>query len=251
MELKRYIKHALLLSIAPFLMASSCEALDKITGEIDEPEEENNSGGGQTNTVNIKSGLAVFYPFDNETCEDYTENELDGILYESPIFTDETPNGMGKALFLNINKYPQQKLNIPYNPLKGQASFSISLWVKDFSAGTFIGAVDGNNWDRYMRLYYRENGRIACTQWSNYEFSGYNAASLIDGNWHMLSYVQVSENAKLYVDGKLVDSQATRGSQGVGGTRMVVDNHMKLDNLRIYNREISAKEVAEIYKREK
>ena len=32
-----------------------------------------------------------------------------------------------------------------------------------------------------------------------YEFSGYNGATLIDGEWHMLTYVQVSGNAKLLV----------------------------------------------------
>ncbi|MBQ8593843.1 MAG: carboxypeptidase regulatory-like domain-containing protein [Bacteroidaceae bacterium] len=215
------------------------------------------NGGGYTGEVVVKSGLQAYYPFDDETADDWTENELDGILYESPIFSGETPNGRGKALFLNTNKYPNQVLNIPYNPLKGLTAYSISLWVKDFSAGIFLGAVDGNSWDDYMCLYYKENGRIACMQRVSSEFSGYNAASLIDGNWHMLTYVQVSGNAKLYVDGKLVDSQATGGVSNisvegtVGGTRMLVDNNMKMDNLRIYNRKLSADEVIEIYNAEK
>ncbi|MBQ4525682.1 MAG: hypothetical protein IJA00_06390, partial [Bacteroidaceae bacterium] len=102
-----------------------------------------------------------------------------------------------------------------------------------------------------MRLYYKENGNIACRQYYEYEFSGYNGATLIDGEWHMLTYVQVSGNAKLYVDGKLMDNQSTNGVNGANGTRIVVDNHMKVDNIRIYNRAINAKEVAAIYKAEK
>ena len=217
--------------------------------------ESNNNGdnnqGGSTGEVAVKSGLQAYYTFDDETAEDWTENELDGILYESPTFTDNTPNGSGKALFLNTNKYPEQVLNIPYNPLKGLASFSVSLWVKDFGAGTFVGVMDGKYWDDDMRLYYKENGNIACRQYYEYEFSGYNGATLIDGEWHMLTYVQVSGNAKLYVDGKLMDNQSTNGVNGANGTRIVVDNHMKVDNIRIYNRAINAKEVAAIYKAEK
>lgn len=211
-----------------------------------------NGNGGNTDEVAVKSGLQAYYMFNDETADDWTENELDGILYESPTFTDNTPNGSGKALFLNTSKYPDQNLNIPYNPLKGLTTFSISIWVKDFSAGTFMGVSNGSRWDDYMRLYYKENGRITCRQYYEYEFSGCNGASLIDSEWHMLTYVQVKGNAKLYVDGKLVDNQTTyNGADGSTGSRILVDNNMKLDNLRIYNRALSADDVVEIYNSEK
>ena len=75
---------------------------------------------------------------------------------------------------------------------------------------------------------------------------------MIDSEWHMLTYVQVKGNAKLYVDGKLVDNQTTyNGADGSTGSRILVDNNMKLDNLRIYNRALSADDVVEIYNSEK
>ena len=75
---------------------------------------------------------------------------------------------------------------------------------------------------------------------------------MIDGEWHLLTYVQVFGNAKLYVDGKLVDNQSTSTwPNGADGTSIRVDNHMKVDNIRIYSRAINAKEVAAIYKAEK
>ncbi len=237
------------------LVMGSCEFWDELfedpTLEEEEKVEDKNNGG-ETTTVRIKDGLTAHYTFDDETCDDLTDSELDGSLYDVPTYVTETPNGNGKALFLNKNKYPEQKLTIPYNPLKGLTTFSVSIWVKDFSAGIFLGVSDGSRWDDYVHFYYKENGMITCSQYYEYEFSGCNGASLIDGEWHMLTYVQVKGNAKLYVDGKLVDNQVTNTSdRGSTGTRMVVDNHMKVDNLRIYNRAINAKEVAAIYKAEK
>ena len=255
MKTTTFIRNILLATACP-LVLGSCEFLDELfedpTLEEEEKVEDKNNGG-ETTTVRIKDGLAAHYTFDDETCDDKTDNELDGTLYDVPTYVTDTPNGSGKALFLNKNKYPEQKLNIPYNPLKGLTSFSVSLWVKDFGAGTFVGILDGNNWDQDMRFYYKENGKIACRQWSNeYEFSGYNGASLIDGEWHLVTYVQISGNAKLYVDGKLMDNQSTHTwANGADGTRTVVDNHMKVDNIRIYSRAINAKEVAAIYKAEK
>ena len=258
MKTKNLIRNLLLAATCPFVL-SSCEFWDELFEEPTEEEQEkveNKNEGGETTTVRIKDGLVAHYMFDDETCDDQTDNELDGSLYDVPTYVTETPNGSGKALFLNKNKYPEQSLSIPYNPLRGLTSYSISIWVKDFSAGTFIGAVDGNSWDGNMRFYYKENGSIACSQRNNairyYEFSGFNGFSLVDGLWHMLTYVQVRGNAKLYVDGKLVDNQATCDNPiGVGGTRIVVNNHMKIDNIRIYNRAVNAKEVAAIYKAEK
>ena len=214
--------------------------------------DDDNNQGGSTDEVAVTNGLQAYYTFNDETADDWTENELDGILYESPTFTDNTPSGSGKALFLNTNKYPEQILNIPYNPLKRLTSFSVSIWVKDFGAGTFVGVSDGSRWDDDMRLYYKENGKIACNQSYEFEFSGYNGASLIDGEWHLLTYVQVFGNAKLYVDGKLVDNQSTSTwPNGADGTSIRVDNNMKLDNLRIYNRALSADDVTTIYNSEK
>ena len=254
MKTTTFIRNILLAAACP-LVLGSCEFWDELFEDPTQEEEEkveDKNEGGETTTVRIKNGLAAHFTFDNETCEDLTDNELDGSLYDVPTYVTDTPNGSGKALFLNKNKYPEQKLNIPYNPLKELTSYSVSLWVKDFGAGTFIGVSDGSRWDDDMQLFYKENGKITCRQSYEYEFSGCNGASLIDGEWHMLTYVQVSGNAKLYVDGKLVDSQATAGwVNGANGTRTVVDNHMKVDNIRIYNRAINAKEVAAIYKAEK
>ena len=254
MKTTTFIRNILLAAACP-LVLGSCEFWDELFEDPTQEEEEkveDKNNGGETTTVRIKDGLAAHYTFDDETCDDKTDNELDGTLFDVPTYVAETPNGSGKALFLNKNKYPEQKLTIPYNPLKRLTSFSVSLWVKDFGTGTFVGVSDGSRWDDDMRLYYKENGKIACNQSYEFEFSGYNGASLIDGEWHLLTYVQVFGNAKLYVDGKLVDNQSTSTwPNGADGTSIRVDNHMKVDNIRIYSRAINAKEVAAIYKAEK
>lgn len=53
---------------------------------------------------------------------------MNGVALNEPEFTTDSPSGKGKALFLNAAK--EQLVNIPYNPLKGKYSYSISFGSK-------------------------------------------------------------------------------------------------------------------------
>lgn len=216
------------------VFATSCDEIEDVL----------DGGSG----VNIESGLMAYYTFDNSTADDITENELNGVLNNNPVFISETVSGQGKAVFFNAQK--GQYMNIPYSPFSELTSYSFSMWVKDFGYGSFL------NVEKRFDFYYDEDGgfhmdRNVSNYVDRFVFT-YNASPLIDGSWHMISVVSNIDNQQLYVDGNLVASEdaiirTTSGSS----FKMLVDNHMKFDNLRLYNRAISAKEVKAIYNKEK
>ena len=125
------------------------------------------------------------------------------------------------------------------------------MWVKDFGYGHFLKI--GDDYESFM-FYYAEDGffKFRLNDWSNGNgVFTYDAKSLIDGRWHMIA-ITIAENlCELYVDGSLVASEEVRNSYVSKEPSILIDNHMKFDNLRLYNRTINAKEVKEIYNKEK
>jgi hypothetical protein len=102
----------------------------------------------------------------------------------------------------------------------------------------------------------------------------YGATAIQDGQWHFVSITCLNSGnkwtIKLYVDGILVDATTDRthpwgemtkiqfGGNGdgmytsVGGAANTMPpTNLKLDNIRIYNRELSVKDVKTIYDMEK
>lgn len=233
-QVKFFEKIMLLMAI---VLTTSCEEIDDIF-----------DGG---NDVNIESGLMAYYTFDNGTAEDMTDNGLDGTLLNSPLFVTETANGSGKAVFFNGQK--EQYMSIPYNPFKGIENYTATMWVKDFGYGSFLKIESGSVSPRFD-FYYDEDGffkfRISTHTWGLGTFT-YDAKSLIDGNWHMIAITRIENLCELYVDGSLVASQEVSDAEISKEPSILIDNHMKFDNLRLYNRAINAKEVKEIYNKEK
>lgn len=209
----------------------------------------NGNGGGSTGSASsvVTAGLQAYYTFDDETAKDITIYGLDGLLINSPSFVTDTPNGSGKAIFLNSNK--DQRINIPYNPFKGISSYSVSMWVKDFSAGVFLGVINGTRWD-WLAFKNTEEGRFVLNTGNDNQFT-YNSAELLDNQWHLLTFTHKAGSMKLYVDGILVSSEITRYESLTEGARIEVQNNMLLDNLRLYNRELSADDVKAIYNAER
>lgn len=207
-------------------------------------EEGGNGGGTIPGGIVVKSGLQAYYMFDDGTANDATEYGLDGQLVNGPSMIDDTPSGRGQALFINTVK--GQYLNIPYNPLMDYNTYTISLWVKDFSAGAFFKTPS------YCEFGYNSNGSFYGTSYNTIPFS-YNASALLDNQWHMVTYVFNGSNnvARLYVDGKRADSKDGFWAYQVSGTSMLVNCNMKIDNLRVYNRVLDDAEVLNIYNSER
>lgn len=210
------------------------------------------SGGGNTGDIAVKSGLMAYYTFDDGTANDITENELDATLINDPSFTTETASGRGKAVFFNSQK--DQYMNIPYNPFKNITNYTITMWVKDFGYGYFIKNGGDENSQPRFAFYYDEDGffKFRLNPYS----SGmgtftYDAKSLIDGEWHMLAISRSEGLCELYVDGALVANKQLTYNDFPIDPSIIIQNHMRFDNLRLYNRKLKSNEITEIYNSEK
>lgn len=211
-------------------------------------------------------GLVMRYTFDNETAEDSSPKKCDGVLINNPNFISDTPNGIGKALFINGIK--EQSVNIPYNPTADSTCYSMCFWLKDFTTGNIIASFNSYGNKSALNL-------VALVDNRNFQFntrhqdykddgvsilSGYDYTSIQQGAWHHIAFV-VSKNEtekalSLYVDGVLTDKQGWKYSESTA-IRLQIGNNskgnvsFKLDNFRLYNRSLTQKEVKMIYKSEK
>lgn len=214
------------------------------------------SGDGNTPSgdITVKANLLAYYTFDDETMNDSYDYEMHGQLYNSPSFTDNTPNGNGKALFLNAVK--EQYAVIPYKPFYGRSAYSISFWIKDFGNGDIFGSENSKGLLIGPGLKALETGnfRFQCGVYLNYYVDfNYKHRTLQDGKWHMICITKnSSNNADLYVDGIKVDTgyQTYASADGLnikfGGI-----SSMYLDNIRFYGTDLTSEEIKEIYNSEK
>ena len=231
----------------------------------------NGSGGGGGNDSALKSGLMAWYTFDSGDISDSSDYDVDGVPVNNPSFIEDTPSGSGKALFLNSVK--EQFVNIGYNLFKGLASYSIALWLKDFSTGSIVSGINTNYEPNcFPRLYLGDDGKLkfasSCRSVSNSPTFSFNCSSLQSGAWHHVAVTCSSEGngsstLNLYIDGTLTDSitsywndnssyNVTKVQIGGNGDGFYpVYSSMKADNVRLYNRCLSKEDVKSIYNAEK
>lgn len=211
-------------------------------------------GGGNTDTQSdVTRGLLAYYNFDNGTANNAAGTQNNGVINGQAQFIDDTPNGTGKALFLD----QEQFVNVARNPLTGKESYTISMWVKDFGAGYLFSTGDMNGYST-PSIYINTEGKIGLAQY--YDPFNYYAKSLQSSGWHMLTLIQTGEAYELYVDGNLVDN--INGRFSVAGNKMQIGGRndisydpwadpFKVDNVRVYGVALTEEEVGQLYNYEK
>ncbi|MDR0540911.1 MAG: LamG domain-containing protein [Dysgonamonadaceae bacterium] len=185
-----------------------------------------------------------YYTF--EGAESYDELRKNTYYNKNEIkLTDDTPSGKGKALLLDGERFS--------TVASGNSIFrtyTLSFWLKDFGVGKIAhsGGVD---------LYCSESGYFKL----NADISLGDATELMYDSWHLLTlsvrYLG-EKNSKhvydcnFYIDGKLVSNTEMSGigTDSAWLFNYQYNNTMKLDNIRIYYRALSAAEVAKIYEEE-
>ncbi len=212
--------------------------------------------------IAVKAGLVAYWTFDGDNADDATDNGYDGSLVGSPKFLNETPNGYGKAVFLQASK--KQRLMIPYNLIeKSNGNWSLCFWIKDFGAGLIFAGGDGPS---PIKFGCSPNSTLAlfeagyATVANGYNFSC-DASTLQSSGWHHITYCFSGGIHYLYVDGRMTDKiQFYDGSN----PKIVFGGHVegfldagynptsfKLDNVRFYSRLLTNAEVKQIYNSEK
>ena len=232
------------------------------------------AAGNPVSLSSLTVGLVAWYTFDGENADDMTRSGFNAALVNRPSFTAETVSGKGKALVLNGRR--RQFMNIPYNPLNRQENYSVSFWIRGFGAGVLFSAVSSDKYVQYdIPRLWAERGDTKLELYT-YTASGirpstatpfsYSYGDIQKSGWHMVTIVCKSAGRDcvklLYIDGQLQDTAndsfgdyyGTRtkiqfGGNGDGKHRIF--NSMTVDNIRIYNRSLEAREVMAIYNSEK
>lgn len=222
------------------------------------------TGGSTSSNIEVTNGLWSYYNFDDETMNDSWENEMNGLIENSATFLTNTPNGSGKALKIGLNSDNKLvKARIPYNPFANKTEYSYCFWIKEPSQGLIMNAYgyntnSSNSNFPVVRIY--SSKLYAC--FSSYNMSDYfnynTDTTLQDGDWHHIA-VSVNSNSQiLYVDGVRVSTQQVSVSSSAsseihfGGELYGYEgSDMKIDNIRIYSRTISATDAISIYNSEK
>ena len=153
------------------------------------------------------------------------------------------------------------------------STFTIAVWVKssENSAAKPQGIIVRANYagfeygwmldkDTANVFHFRGNGSAGTTYTRN-DAGAYSDAAYTDQNWHHLTGVNTGGKNYLYVDGVLQAVSATEVIGSAGGTRPVVIGHRYsdlytteartwnglIDEVRVYNRALSASEVQALY----
>ena len=210
-----------------------------------------------TENINLGNGLAAYYSFNEQNCtESQGKSQFNGIIMDSePVeFSTDIPGNTGYSARFNGNSYFKTIQSPTYELLKN--NFSISLWIKTMSTNTsfiqtyqiFGGFLLGFRNGLVCYQYSHGDNRYYCFSYSGGDF-------LYNGNWHLITVVVLYDETSdptlnLFLDGNLYASRKTNiGDRtymqdiflvGIGYTGL-------MDNLRIYNRELTPLEVKELY----
>ncbi|MFB6158184.1 MAG: LamG-like jellyroll fold domain-containing protein [Candidatus Nanohalobium sp.] len=196
--------------------------------------------------------LVAYYNFNGEdrTVEDRSGNGNTGVLSGSSIEFD------------GVN----DTINLSESPVFDQSlEFTINAWVK--SNGNGINTVlwhgknqSGTVTENLAYALYTENGdlKLHISDGSKDEVAVANA-NLDAGRWHMVTGKLSSEALKLYIDGKLVDTNNREVSPQTGGETLIGSKGLDsgdwyfkghIDEPRLYNTSLSKFEIKDIYQGE-
>jgi len=197
----------------------------------------------------IKNGLVAYYPF-NGNANDVSINGWNGVVNGATLTMDR--NGKSNSAYaFNGASSINVTANIP------EVNFTIGFWFKttDANAGLFSvskGMFGGAN-DRHV---YLNAGKLVQRIWNNQVISS-TRTGLNDGKWHYATMVvKTGVGQKLYVDGNLEASGTKDRSDFTGQTVFqigysgdAINPYLlgSLDEVRIYNRPLSAVDVSSLF----
>ena len=218
--------------------------------------------GGSDTKADVTRGLLAFYNFDDGTVNNAAGSQNNGVLMGDGQFITDTPNGKGKALFLDQEQY----VNVARNPLADKNTYTVSMWAKDFGYGFLFTTIgDDNNWTRAASVFIRPEGIIIIggetgTWTTGYDRFDYSVSRLQSSGWHMITIVKQERLVEFYLDGQLTDSKNAEFTNGgnkmqIGGRgdndRLPWADPFKVDNVRVYGVSLTEEEVAQLYNYEK
>lgn len=215
----------------------------------------------------ISNGLVGRWNFDEAAgtvAHDSTGNNYSGTLKNAPTRATSACK-VGYCLGLNGVSNYIEVTDPADGALDPTTQYSLSLWAKTTStaASAFIisKSNDGSGGGYELYFVYGNVGFSSCDLAGSCAGGYFNTTTTLaynDGNWHhIVGTAQSSSTAKIYIDGSLVreSSIITQnnitnalnliiGGRGTGGGSPLSGS---LDDVRVYNRALSASEAKRIY----
>jgi hypothetical protein len=228
---------------------------------------------GHSNTI-ISNGLVGYWTFDGPSIDWHTNTVKDmsgqgntGTLVSMSTTSSPTPGKIGQAVSFNNNGY----INLGQNaPLTDDTSANtVAAWFQTSASGTVVSVNDvdypSTSFSYDPLIYVETNGKLHGGGYISGFPSLESANSVNDGKWHHAVVTYDGSNIQaLYLDGWLV-GRATGVRTGVNpsadfwriGTGYTEtwpgtnDQWFylagKIDDVRVYNRALSAQEVKQLY----
>lgn len=203
-------------------------------------------------TISVNGlNLVQHWPFDGDA-KNAVPGGVDAIVTGATLTTDRFGNENG-AYYFDGN----DKLIAAGAARFGTTSFTANIWANSTQGsglGNLMRTDGGFNPGWLLRF---NAGRIEIWEGRSSHYGVISTASYADGNWHMLTYVRDVENkvGQLYVDGVYVcgysmtsvinndsETELRFGTYGDGEYYTG-----KMDDARLYNRALSAEEIAGLY----
>ncbi|MDE1966983.1 MAG: LamG domain-containing protein, partial [Patescibacteria group bacterium] len=224
----------------------------------------NQQSVSQVGPANLNSGLVGWWTFDGKNTNwgtgvtnDSSGNGNSGHLIGMSTTTSITEGKIGQALmFPGTGSSYVTKTSFSGDTSKGG---SASFWVKLKSYVDFGAALVSNNIG--VDIYFRSSPAIQLT---NRDSNGNTVASIFDttnipplNRWSLVTVTWDSSATKYYLNGALIDTSAgTTTYQTLNGDTIYIGNDRNssgrtingsIDDVRVYNRALSAQEVQQLY----
>ncbi|MDF7822385.1 lectin-like protein [Pontiellaceae bacterium B12227] len=224
------------------------------------------SSGGETinstatlavHSASLSEGLVAYYPFDGDA-KDESGNGNDALVYGSPSFADNY-----LKLFDNTSNY----LSLPSSLVDGRTAFSVSAKMridKMEDINPLLSGANGSDANEFSIVYLYTHPNIQTKQWLQNNGSEHYHLSysriVEDLEWHYISYVYDGNTIAFYFDGVLQETaSSTEASWSIDPGGLIVGQEQDsvgggfsgsqnwtgaIDDLRFYNRALSASEVS-------
>ena len=217
--------------------------------------------------ADLAAGLVAFYPF-NGNANDESGNENHGIVYGAALTDDRF--GTANSAYSFSNSYIRIPNSSAIN-FNTSDDFTCSVWVKIPPTQNDLGAEDNailEKWSfnpayPFVIRYMNESRTNRTSQVVANRYDGQHGptigsvVTLNDNEFHQIAFVKRQSNLFLYVDGHLASqtndtttastqntSDLYIGRRGVFTSMYDIFYRGVIDDIRIYNRALSATEIA-------
>ena len=198
----------------------------------------------------FKNNLVQYWPFDGDA-----NNAVSGginAIVEGPTLTTDRFGNENSAYYFDGTG---DRMNAGNAANFGTKSFTANVWVNSTQTsgiGNILRTHGGNGHGWLFRFKY---GKIEIWEGDYNAVGVVSETSYADGNWHMMTYVRDVENkvGQLYVDGSYVCNYNMSSPNNYNntlwfGTYGAGEYYKgKMDDVRLYNRALTAEEIAALY----